>query len=190
MTRGGGDLTSTDTHVTLNDPPCGLLWYENRVFMSYLSALHHACCAAAHTDMTRPISFSRARNVTQDTLSVFAQNRVKRYTVSHDHKAVGFKSLNVPMQQPQWSYSDRLMIWDSSYCPLQSALSARSHHVRNISEGDTFHFKCSKPLQWTLIWKETEGLNWADHDVLHACGPLIWWILHNPLRATTQSIHH
>lgn len=71
------------------------------------------------------------------------------------------------------------MIWDSSYCPLQSALSARSHHVRNISEGATFHFKCSKPLQWTLIWKETEGLNWADHDVLHACGPLIWWILHN-----------
>lgn len=102
MTRGGGDLTSTDTHVTLNDPPCGLLWYENGVFMSYLSPLHHACCAAAHTDMTRPISFSRARNVTQDTLSVFTQNRVKRYSGSHDHKAVGFKSLNVPMQS-WWS---------------------------------------------------------------------------------------
>ena len=65
--------------------------------MSYLSALHHACCAAAHTDTTRPISLARARNVTQDTLEVFTQNGEERCAISHDLKTVGFKSLNEPL---------------------------------------------------------------------------------------------
>lgn len=76
--------------------------------MSYLSALHHVCCAAAHTDMTRPISSAQAGNVTQDTLVVFAQNGVERCTISHDLKTAVFKSLNGSREADRLRHSSLL----------------------------------------------------------------------------------
>lgn len=50
--------------------------------MSYLTALYHACCAAAYTNVTWPISSAQARNMTQVLLVVLTREW-QRGTQSH-----------------------------------------------------------------------------------------------------------
>jgi len=75
-----GHRTPTDTHTHTHTQKAerSSQWSSvgcERLFMTYLSALHHARCAAAHSDMTRPISSVQAGGLTQDTLAVYRIDR-------------------------------------------------------------------------------------------------------------------